>query len=84
VKLLPILAAVAVALPVAANAQSLKDTHDLVWHPSGKTPAATYRPRAKPACTQKFDQDAASKDADRAAGRCVAAKTAPWSATSAN
>lgn len=38
-------------LPLPAAAQSLHETHELVWHPSGKTPAATYRMRARPACT---------------------------------
>ncbi len=42
--------AAAAILPLPAMAQSLNDTHELVWHPSGKTPTMFYRLRDRPAC----------------------------------
>jgi len=41
VKSVLIAVAAALALPLPAAAQSLHETHEVVWHPSGKTPAAT-------------------------------------------
>ena len=70
-KFTPIIVAAALVFPVAASAQSLSDTHELVWHPSGKTPAMTYRLRDKPKCDMRFDDRRADKTHHR---RCVAAK----------
>jgi len=53
VKIIPILAALALFSPVAASAQSLNDTHILVWHPAGKAPIATWRMRAKTPCVAR-------------------------------
>jgi hypothetical protein len=46
-----ILALAAAPLSWLAPAQSLHQTHELVWAPSGKTPIAHWRMRSRPACT---------------------------------
>ncbi len=43
-------AASVLALAPVAQAQSLHETHQLVWAPSGKTPVAHWRMREKPVC----------------------------------
>ncbi|MBN8809310.1 MAG: hypothetical protein J0I47_13895 [Sphingomonas sp.] len=76
----PILLLAALALPATAGAQSLPDTHELVWHPAGKTPAATYRPRERPACVEAATHHRAGRGQMTPPARCtVAAKatTAP-------
>lgn len=70
-KIIPILAAAALAIPAAATAQSLNETHVLVWHPSGKTPGATYVPRAKPVCIKTAAHHRAGK------GQFLADKACP-------
>ena len=49
-KFVLIAVATALVLPLPAAAQSLHETHELVWHPAGKTPAAIHRMRNRPAC----------------------------------
>ena len=73
-KLIPIVVAAALVFPVAASAQSLTDTHELVWHPSGKTPSMTYRLRDKPKCDMRFDNPRADKAQSK---RCAAPAKAP-------
>jgi hypothetical protein len=58
-KFLPIIAAL--ALPFGASAQSLHETHDVVWHPAGKTPAMTHRLKTKPACVATADHHRAGR-----------------------
>lgn len=60
-KLVPIIAALALTHPVAAQAQSVSNTHELVWYPAGKTPSSTYRPRDKATCATKRDDHRAGK-----------------------
>ncbi len=75
-KLTPIVAAVALALPMTANAQSVADTHELRWYPAGKTPSSTYRPRDKPICVKRADTSNDDREQRRIATRCAAdAKT---------
>jgi len=76
VKFVPILAAIAVTFPMAANAQSLADTHELVWAPSGKTPAATYRMRDKPVCATGSSHHRAGKGQFMPKAPCAAATIA--------
>jgi len=69
----------ALVLPLPAAAQSLDETHELVWHPAGKTPAATYRMRDRPACTPNAGHHQSGKTAMPAKKACaveVANKTA--------
>lgn len=82
-KFLPIIAVAALMMPMAANAQSLTDTHELVWHPAGKTPAATYRLRDKPKCAARSDDHRAGKGQYRAAKPCPASDAAAKAAKSA-
>lgn len=77
-KLTPILIAFGMILPATASAESLNDTHVRVWHPSGKTPAATYRPRAKTDCTRQFENARADKAKATTPTRCVRAAGTPW------
>ena len=63
VKSVLIAVAAALVLPLPAAAQSLNDTHEVVWHPAGKTPAATYRMRDRPACTPNAGRHQSGKTA---------------------
>ncbi|QDZ08630.1 hypothetical protein FPZ24_15105 [Sphingomonas panacisoli] len=82
-KPMPILIALALIQPVAASAQSVSDTHVLVWHPTGKTPTATYRPRDESPCAKRFKKDRPGKELDRHEPRCPVART-PWAKVPAN
>lgn len=46
-KSLPLLFAALAFAPLPLAAQTLHDTHELRWAPSGKTPAATWHYRGK-------------------------------------
>lgn len=46
-KPLPLLVAALVFTPLPLAAQTLHDTHDLRWAPSGKAPAASWHYRGK-------------------------------------
>ena len=71
-KLTPLVAALAIVQPVAATAQSVTDTHELVWYPAGKTPSSTYRLREKPACVKRGGNDRRNNGERRAPIRCPA------------
>lgn len=58
----------------AVHAQSLHETHQLVWAPTGKTPVAHYRMRDHAACPTAQTHHQAGKSALPVANRCVAAK----------
>jgi len=60
----------ALALPLPAVAQSLDETHELVWHPAGKTPAAIHRMRDRPACTPSTGHHQSGKTAMPAKKAC--------------
>lgn len=68
-------AAMAASLLIApaVQAQSLHETHQLVWAPAGKTPVAHYRMRDKPACQAAQAHHQAGKSALPARATCVAA-----------
>jgi len=70
VKSVLIAVAAALVLPLPAAAQSLDETHELVWHPAGKTPAATYRMRDRPACTPTAGHHQSGKTAMPAKKTC--------------
>ena len=70
-KLVLIAAAAALVLPLPAVAQSLNDTHELVWHPAGKTPAVTYRQRDRAACSTTAGRHQSGKTAMPAAKKCA-------------
>lgn len=70
VKSVLIAVAAALVLPLPAAAQSLNETHELVWHPAGKTPAATYRMRDRPACTPTAGHHQSGKTAMPAKKAC--------------
>ena len=76
-KFILIATAVALALPLPAAAQSLDDTHELVWHPAGKTPSMTYRQRDRAACAATSGHHQSGKAAMPVAKTCptTAAKT---------
>lgn len=59
-------------LPLPAAAQSLNETHEVVWHPAGKTPAAIHRMRDRPACTSSAGHHQSGKTAMPAKKACVA------------
>ena len=63
--------AAALVLPLPAAAQSLHETHELVWHPAGKTPAAIHRMRDRPACTTSTGHHQAGKTALPAKKTCA-------------
>jgi len=71
VKSVLIAVAAALVLPLPAAAQSLDETHELVWHPAGKTPAATYRMRDRPACTSSAGHHQSGKMAMPAKKACL-------------
>jgi hypothetical protein len=71
VKSVLIAAAAALILPLPAAAQSLNDTHEIVWHPAGKTPAATHRMRDRPACSPNAGHHQSGKTAMPAKKACV-------------
>jgi hypothetical protein len=62
----------ALVLPLPAAAQSLHDTHEIVWHPAGKTPAAIHRMRDRPACTPNAGHHQSGKTAMPVKKTCVA------------
>ena len=72
VKSILIAAAVAVVLPLPAAAQSLDETHELVWHPAGKTPAVTYRQRDRTNCAATASHHQSGKSAMPAPRKCAA------------
>lgn len=65
-------AASVLAFAPAAQAQSLHETHQLVWAPSGKTPVAHWRMRDKPACQQVQTHHQAGKSALPVRTKCTA------------
>jgi hypothetical protein len=71
VKLTPIFAAIALAIPAVAVAQATPDTHKLAWHPNGKTPAAIPHLRAKPNCVQAADHHKGAKGPVTPVVRCT-------------
>jgi 3-polyprenyl-4-hydroxybenzoate decarboxylase len=73
------LAAVAATLMIApaAQAQSLHETHQLVWAPAGKTPVAHWRMRDRQACPAAQSHHQAGKTALPAATKCVASVSKP-------
>ncbi len=75
-KFVLIATAAALALPLPAVAQSLNDTHELVWHPAGKTPSMTYRLRDRAACVATPGHHQSGKTAMPAARKCPAAAIA--------
>ncbi len=75
--------AAALSLPLPVAAQSLDETHDLVWHPAGKTPAATYRERGTPSCKAGAAHHQAGKGAMPAKRACVVVTTVPAAPTAA-
>jgi hypothetical protein len=72
VKSVLIAVAAALLLPLPAAAQSLNDTHEVVWHPAGKTPAAIHRMRDRPACTPNAGHHQSGKTAMPAKKACAA------------
>ena len=62
--------AAVLVLPLPAAAQSLHETHEVVWHPAGKTPAATYRMRDRPTCTPSAGHHQSGKTAMPAKKTC--------------
>jgi len=73
VKSVLIAVAAALALPLPAAAQSLDETHELVWHPAGKTPAAIHRMRDRPACAPSAGHHQSGKTAMPAKKECATA-----------
>jgi hypothetical protein len=63
--------AAALVLPLPAAAQSLNETHELVWHPAGKTPAAIHRMRDRPVCTPSAGHHQSGKTAMPVAKTCA-------------
>ena len=84
VKPILIAAAIAVVLPLPATAQSLDQTHEVAWHPAGKTPAMTYRPRDRAPCTATTGHHQSGKTALPAAKTCVDAVAKVSTAPPAN
>jgi len=70
VKSVLIAVAAVLVLPLPAAAQSLHETHEVVWHPSGKTPAATYRMRDRAPCTPSAGHHQSGKTAMPAKKTC--------------
>ncbi|WP_342249042.1 hypothetical protein [Sphingomonas sp. OTU376] len=64
-------AASVLAFAPAAQAQSLHETHQLVWAPSGKSTATHWRMRDKPACPQAQTHHQAGKSALPVRTRCA-------------
>lgn len=62
--------AAVLVLPLPAAAQSLNETHEVVWHPAGKTPAAIHRMRDRPACTSSAGHHQSGKTAMPAKKAC--------------
>ena len=73
-KLLPLLATLAIAPPSMAYAAGQTDSHELVWHPSGKTPAAIPRLRANRDCVPQVDYHKGSKGVAVVTNRCTPAE----------
>ncbi|HEX7850796.1 MAG TPA: hypothetical protein VF485_13790 [Sphingomonas sp.] len=63
-------------LPLPAAAQSLDETHELVWHPAGKTPPLIYRQRDRAACVATPGHHQSGKAAMPAPRKCPAATVA--------
>ena len=70
-KFVLIAVAAALVVPLPAAAQSLHETHELVWHPAGKTPAAIHRMRNRPACTPDTGHHQSGKTAMPAKKSCA-------------
>jgi len=68
-----LLAAVAL-LPLPAAAQSLHETHERIWHPSGKTPMLSYRMRDQRGCGEAAGHHQAGKAPLPARNACLAAR----------
>jgi len=84
VKFVLIAAAAALILPLPALAQSLDQTHELVWHPAGKTPSMTYRQRDRAPCNATTGHHQSGKTAMPAAKTCVDAAAKVSTASPAN
>jgi hypothetical protein len=63
--------------PLPAAAQSLHETHERIWHPSGKTPMLSYRMRSDRGCSGSTGHHQAGKAPLPARSVCVAAKDKP-------
>jgi hypothetical protein len=82
VKSVLIAAVAAMILPLPAAAQSLDDSHELVWHPAGKTPGAIYRLRNSASCSAAAVHHQSGKSAMPVAKKCaVEVAKAPATAT---
>jgi hypothetical protein len=80
VKSILIAAAIAVVLPLPAAAQSLDQTHELAWHPAGKTPAVIYRQRDRTNCVATAGHHQSGKSAMLAPRKCTTTAIAKSSA----
>ncbi|MDG2535880.1 hypothetical protein P6144_19615 [Sphingomonas sp. HITSZ_GF] len=67
-------AAASLLIAPAVQAQSLHETHQLVWAPAGKTPVAHWRMRDRAACPAAQAHHQAGKTALPVATKCVAAR----------
>jgi len=74
VKSILIAAAALLALPLPAAAQSTSDTHELVWHPAGKTPSVTYRERGRATCVATAGHHQSGKTVLPAKKNCAVAE----------
>lgn len=78
-----LLPALALLAAPAASAQSLHDTHQRIWAPSGKVPALSYHPRGRATCGKTAMHHQAGKT-PLATPRCAtAAKAKPAAAVAA-
>ncbi|MDQ0251938.1 hypothetical protein J2W22_004026 [Sphingomonas kyeonggiensis] len=73
--ILPIAAAACLLAAPAVQAQSLHETHQLVWAPSGKTPVAHWRLRDRPACQPVQSHHQAGKTALPVRAKCAVQAT---------
>jgi hypothetical protein len=71
VKSVLIAVAAALVLPLPAAAQSLDETHEVVWHPAGKTPSMIYRQRDRAPCSTAAGHHQSGKTAMPAAKKCA-------------
>lgn len=69
-----LLFAVVALLPLPAAAQSLHETHERIWHPSGKTPMLSYRMREPRGCNENAGHHQAGKMPLPARNLCPAAR----------
>lgn len=61
---------VAALLPMPAMAQSLDQTHERIWFPTGKTPMLYYKPISRSACPTSTGRHQAGKMALQPPKRC--------------